>query len=892
MSGDGILRIGATVDKTGVDAGLASIKDGTQAVVQSIAVQVEETTAKTRAAWNKLNEDVKVAAQSVSAESLKVAEATREQAAAFADLRRAVVLTKDAKLDETQTNRILAAAQTRVAAVSAEVAAAKKEEAAAVARATEEEMLSENALVAAFQRAALGIRESLGEVQEKLVATAETGGLTAEGLSAGFSAFGALLGGGIAVGFAAHFIDELARANVELDHLHAKTSISIESLAGLQQILKEAGGNFETVATGLVRMSSNAEKLKQGDKTLELAFTNLGLKIEDVRKAKAEELLQMLATAFHNSGDQMVRANSAIAIFGRGGQELLPVLREQGAQLSANMKTQGALTGVTEKSATAARQWTQDVARLSAQFRSLMTPIMENAEVIVRRVAGTWEAAAAVLVSVFTAAATAIYSVLKPMGLVAKAVLDLASGNFKQAIADVQGTRDAFVGVWQEGFKQIRETWQAVYHTFKDRTQVPELPKGPDLTDTGGSIPKPHRGSFIKADVTALAQLKLNHQVTLDEEIKFWQSRLDTAKKGSERYNEIAEKLAPLMQKKFESTTKLEIGVQSPDMKQATADFMSSLELEGKRAGDVAKQLVDAYRGAAEEKQRIAEQNYAQVERDTEFEVQMGRMSPRERIAALRQAADQEEKIRLEQNAFLQLMDMGDLRRYQADLNQQVQIARQHALQIKQVNQQSALETARSWQQAYDRMSEAFSRNMSTWLTGQESLSQSWGRTLLGMTQTVIQNLLQQTVAYATHAASVEAIQEREKLKDAAAAARKTYVAVAAIPYVGPFLAPPAAAAAFAAVEAFELGGIVNGAHGAAVPILAHAGERVLTAGQTQNFERLVNNTSSASSHVENHYHDHTNLTGIDGASVEGMYRRHAAAARREFARQLRLANR
>jgi hypothetical protein len=145
---------------------------------------------------------------------------------------------------------------------------------------------------------------------------------------------------------------------------------------------------------------------------------------------------------------------------------------------------------------------------------------------------------------------------------------------------------------------------------------------------------------------------------------------------------------------------------------------------------------------------------------------------------------------------------------------------------------------------------------------------------------------------YATHAATVNAIDERQKLKDAAAAARKTYVAVAGIPYVGPFLAPAAAAAAFAAIEAFEQGGIVKGVGGGGVSILAHAGERVLTSQQTNNFEKLVNQSSSASTSITNHFHDESNYSAIDGATVHGMVRSHGREWRREMVRQMRLSNR
>jgi hypothetical protein len=269
----------------------------------------------------------------------------------------------------------------------------------------------------------------------------------------------------------------------------------------------------------------------------------------------------------------------------------------------------------------------------------------------------------------------------------------------------------------------------------------------------------------------------------------------------------------------------------------------------------------------------------------------MGRMTPAARIAALRTAAAQEEQIRLQQSTFIQMLDMNDQKRYEQDLRQELQATRQFAQQIQQLNQQAALQTERSWQQAFNRMSDTFSRNTAMWITGQESLARSWSKTLVGMTQTVVQQLLMQTIAFITNATTQEAVQERQKLKDAAAAARKTYVAVAAIPYVGPFLAPAAAAGAFAAVEAFEQGGIVKGMGGGAVPILAHAGERVLSQSQTNNFEKLVSQSSSATS-ITNHFHDNANYSAVDGASVSNMVRSHGREWRREMVRQMRVSNR
>ncbi len=839
MPGEGILSIGATVDKTGVDAGLGSIEEGFQSTVQTIAVQVEETCAKTKAAWNRLSEDVKSSAQTVSAESLRVAEATKAQTAALADLRRASTLAKDAKLDEAQSTSILAAAQVKATVAAAAVATAKKEEAAAVAKAAEEEALSQNVVIAAFQRAAISVRESLTEIQEKLVETAETGKLSAEGIASGFSALGSLLGAGLVVGFATHFMDETAAVDIELGHLHEKTGIAATSLAGLMGLVKESKGDWEAVANGLVKMNKSLADSTEPSKSLVNALGGIGLKIQELKGLSPEEKLAKIAVAMAESENSGNRAAAAIAVFGKGGAALIPILRSQGAELEHNIQLMQQQTGVTDNSIAESERWQRSVSNVARAFQRIGNVLVENVHYVEGALLAIYESISTAVQYVWATIKATALEIVK-LGMT---IDDIRSGRFWNLKQDWQDLQDSIRIPFKETTENIKKDWEVVFNLFKKPIPKPEAKAAETSDDGDGGGGGGGKGS--KKEKAAAAA-----------------------------------RVAPTPQ------------TQSPDMREANAEFLSGLREEARQAEENAKETAQAYREGAQEKIRIAQEEYAQVERTTEFEVRMGRMSPQQRIAALRTAADEEERIRLRQSQFLQLLDMGDIRKYEQDLRQEEQITRQHAQKIQQLNQQAALMTARSWQQAFDRMSDTFSRNTAMWMTGQQSLAQGWGKTLVGMTQTVITNLLQQAIAYATHAATVNAIDERQKLKDAAAAARKTYVAVAGIPYVGPFLAPAAAAAAFAAVEAFEQGGIVKGVGGGGVPILAHAGERVLTSQQTNNFEKLVNQSSSASTSITNHFHDESNYSAIDGASVHGMVRSHGREWRREMVRQMRLSNR
>lgn len=137
-----------------------------------------------------------------------------------------------------------------------------------------------------------------------------------------------------------------------------------------------------------------------------------------------------------------------------------------------------------------------------------------------------------------------------------------------------------------------------------------------------------------------------------------------------------------------------------------------------------------------------------------------------------------------------------------------------------------------------------------------------------------------QTAAISVGTAAVHAIEGTsnvaEVTADAAVAAAGTMAYWSAI---NPPIAPAMAAAAFAETEAyaglaaFEAGGIVSGGNGLPVPIMAHAGERVLSAPQTQNFERMVNGGGGSSHTTHINYSPH--VSAFDNSGLKSTLHSH-----------------
>jgi hypothetical protein len=154
-------------------------------------------------------------------------------------------------------------------------------------------------------------------------------------------------------------------------------------------------------------------------------------------------------------------------------------------------------------------------------------------------------------------------------------------------------------------------------------------------------------------------------------------------------------------------------------------------------------------------------------------------------------------------------------------------------------------------------------KNINKWITGQESFAKAargaWRDLETGAITSIehiIEKQIEQMVINQTLSALGVATQKSAnaaaQLSAAKTAAANTYAAVSAIPYIGWLLAPPAAAAAFVAVEAFETGGGVTG-NGMA---FLHANEHVINAPLTSLLQQVAaqrnggGRSSSSSSNV------------------------------------------
>lgn len=127
---------------------------------------------------------------------------------------------------------------------------------------------------------------------------------------------------------------------------------------------------------------------------------------------------------------------------------------------------------------------------------------------------------------------------------------------------------------------------------------------------------------------------------------------------------------------------------------------------------------------------------------------------------------------------------------------------------------------------------------------------------------------------------------QKSIMADAAAGAAAAYQSVVGIPYVGPFLAPAAAAATFVAIEAYKNiasfdVGAMNIPHD--MPAMVHQGETILPRPFAEDFRAAISGNGRAGG---GDTHVHINAT--DAESVQRLFDRNGPALVKSLQRQLR----
>ena len=175
----------------------------------------------------------------------------------------------------------------------------------------------------------------LGNSIQGLQDQAKKGAVAFNSLKGAVGGFAGVIAGSAIVGGLTAVVKKSIDAGDELFNLQAKTGIAAKALIGLGNAAKLADVDQGTLAKGLTKLSVNLVKAAEGNDDLAGKFKRLGVDIKDAngQVVPADKALKQIADRFADMPDGAQKAAAAVALFGKSGADLIPLLNEGAASM-------------------------------------------------------------------------------------------------------------------------------------------------------------------------------------------------------------------------------------------------------------------------------------------------------------------------------------------------------------------------------------------------------------------------------------------------------------------------------------------------------------------------------------------------------------------------------
>lgn len=136
-----------------------------------------------------------------------------------------------------------------------------------------------------------------------------------------------------------------------LHDLSTRTGETAGNLAILERAFDNTSVGAEKLGPAISKMQVNITALATDSEAAKNAFTQLGLTFADLQGKSPTEQLQIIGTRLAAIQDDGLRAATAVALFGRNGAELLPVLTNFSKETAEASRQLGSLPSVLDATA-------------------------------------------------------------------------------------------------------------------------------------------------------------------------------------------------------------------------------------------------------------------------------------------------------------------------------------------------------------------------------------------------------------------------------------------------------------------------------------------------------------------------------------------------------------
>lgn len=786
---------------------------------------------------------------------------------------------------------------------------------------------------------AAGMRKASAAVQEgveKINVQFEGFGKMFESLQGKFIAFSAILAGGAAF---KEVIDETIKWTSEAVRLSTTLGITTQEASAMNMALDDLNSTALGFNVSSDTMTMAASKLTQRLAMNEQAFKDAGIATRDAggHLRSTTDIMFDTNSYLMSLKEGTDRNTESAKLYGKGWVEVQGILgltkerMDEATQKATELHLIVGPEGVAKTQAyKAALNDVDDIGKsLTVQFGNALLPVLTQTGKFMGEQGPEMATTFKTVLQSVSFVAGALWLTLKDMGdsigaLAAQAAAimhgDFAMAKQIGAMRDEQARKnqDAF-GNWKKSaFEELRVT-------------------SPGGSGGGANAPSPDGGSAKKgkSDMVGTWRSELEQQKeatgnffkdTLSMEEEFWQSKLSKVKAGTKEYRAVEHELYQVH--KQEATQGLANDLQ--DIRAQLADAKAGSEQRIQLANDVANRIGQSYgiesrqyKQALEDARKEAraweaeqiksmqavrdanEKHSLEMLKIEEDELaqklKMEQVSDQQAAQQLIQLKDQEYKIEVDAlNAKLQLGDL-EVGARQKINDQLLEMERKHALDIKKINDQSFTQEVASYTKMMSGVTNAFGTSINGMIMGTTTFQKAManmGQSILGEFTKMAMSTLTKWLATelaktsATTAGESARLAVTESAHAAGAAASATaglaqvmgnaykaasgaYAAIVGIPYVGPFLAPAAAAVAFAATAAFGSGISAEGGYdipaGVNPLVQTHQREMILPSEHADTIRSLSANGAAAGG-GDVHFHVNT----MDAGGVKDFLKRNA----------------
>lgn len=703
----------------------------------------------------------------------------------------------------------------------------------------------------------------------------------------------------------------------ELIKTAQKTGIAVDSLAELGYIAKLSDSSLSELARSVNRMAVNVSKAGDEGSNSAKVFKALGI---ETRNASGElrapiDILGDVADAFSKMEDGANKVAIATAIGGRGFVNLIPLLnqgRDKMRELANEAREMGLVIG--EETARKNEEFNDSLTKLGQvaaglwyTFSNQIIPILRE---LVESLADTLKDSDLLkdslwlLGKVLGALAAAILIVVNAIGILIE-VLDalyegvksnltalggalaaLMRGDFQGAVDILGQNANRVEKIWDTMLANVRKKGEEVGRALRALLGMEE-PKAEGGTgegsDIGGDGGAASRGKMEVWQDELRAQIEATGDYlsdTTELEVQFWEKHLGMVRKGSNEELAIRQRLYGLRRSLAQQNQQeIEQGLEE----ERTARD-ESLQLERDQALNSIQMKQENLR-AQRQLERISEEQEVAGMQQLELEKYQMELRTLQRQADIYEQGTQQRKRYLKEIEQLQ-------RRHQAEMNR---------LQNQATNAQanSAKKAAKNqetlWKGIMGPIRNAISGSVMGILQGTQTAMGAVRNFLTGLLASMIDTLAQMLEQWILNmilgktTASVESVTSGvgQVMNNAAVSASGAYSATAMIPYVGPILAPAAAATAYAATAAYAGMILPFAEKGYDVPgdtmAFLHKREMVLPANIADTVRGMAEGGGGGGGGSVNNY----TIQAIDAAGVKKFFQRHAREMAKTTSRQM-----